>query len=308
VAFVVHANLDCEARWAGVALPAHVLERISLFGTLVAALAPADEREVEVWVPATVDPARLGLELPRPHVRVGNPPRAELVWADPGAKDANDRRRGLALAALAGARAVGSLAELAAALPAGPWVAKAPWTSAGRDRAFGDGAELAGELRVRVERLLARFGALIVEPWCERLIDVGVCARVDAAGSVTSHPPHGLAIDRRGGFAGIDLAPPALLPEESAQLAAAVGAAGAHLTALGYAGPFAVDAFAYRDADGARRFHPICEINARHTFGWVARALAARVGATRLGFGAPPPGATVLVAPTADDPTAAWCA
>ena len=133
MAFVVHANLDCEARWAGVALPAHVLERVSLFGILVAALAPDGERDVEVWVPAAVDPARLGLL--RPHVRVGTPPRADLAWADPGAKDANDRRRVLALAALPGARVVATVAELAAALPAGPWVAKAPWTSAGASAA-----------------------------------------------------------------------------------------------------------------------------------------------------------------------------
>jgi len=252
-----------------------------------------------VWVPAAVDPARLGLL--RPRLRVGTPPRADLAWADPAARHANDRRR------LPGARVVASVGELEAALPAGPWVAKAPWTSAGRDRAFGDGPLLAGEVRARAERLLARFGALVVEPWCDRIVDAGICARVDARGSVTSHPPHGLLVDRRGGFAGIDLAPPALLPEETAQLAAAVGAAGAQLAALGYAGPFALDAFAYAAA-GARRFRPICEINARHTFGWVARALAERVGATRLGFSAPPPGATVLVAPTADDPTSAWCA
>ena len=33
--FIVHANLDCEARWAGITLPARVQQRISLLGALV---------------------------------------------------------------------------------------------------------------------------------------------------------------------------------------------------------------------------------------------------------------------------------
>ena len=316
MAFVVHANLDCEAHWAGVPLPARVAARVSLYGALVAALAPREVAvgDVEVWLPAAVDAGRVGAAL-RPRLRVGTPPHADLAWADARARDANDRRRVLGIAALPGARVVATLDELAAHLGGGRaparWVCKAPWTSAGRDRAFGRGAELGGELRARVARLLARFGPLVFEPWCERIVDCGACARVDGAGVVTAHPPHGLLVDSRGGFAGIDLAPPALTGEERAQLATAVRAAGAMLAGLGYVGPYAVDAFAYRDdASGARRFHPVCEINARYSFGWVARALAERVGANRLGLGAgaPPHGATVLVAPTGDDPTAAWCA
>nr|MBA3819244.1 hypothetical protein [Deltaproteobacteria bacterium] len=56
-----------------------------------------------------------------------------------------------------------------------------------------------------------------------------------------------------------------------------------------------------------RHFHPLCEINARYSFGWIARGFAARTGATRLGFGAPPPGATELITPAADGVTA-WLA
>ena len=36
-------NLDCEARWAGVALPEPVLQRISLYAALFAACAPEPE-------------------------------------------------------------------------------------------------------------------------------------------------------------------------------------------------------------------------------------------------------------------------
>ncbi|HLL25209.1 MAG TPA: hypothetical protein VK427_23905, partial [Kofleriaceae bacterium] len=186
--FVVHANLDCEARWAGITLPHKVQRRISMLGPLVAALAPAD-RDVEVWVPATVDATRVQALVPTLHV--GTPPRADLAWADPLAKIVNDRRLALALAsehgvALPGARVITSVETLA-----GPWVAKAPWTAAGRDRCHGEGAATA-EQHTRLARLLETFGALVLEPWCERIVDVGVCATVAADGLVHAHPPHGL--------------------------------------------------------------------------------------------------------------------
>ena len=313
-AYVVHANLDCEATWAGVALPAIVQQRISLYGALVAALAPAGA-DVEVWVPAAIDAGRLRAApgwMP-PAVRVGAPPRADLRWAAPDARAANDRRLALAVArehgvALPGARELRELRELdelGVLAPAGSWVCKAPWSAAGRDRCHGEGAPTP-EQRTRLARLLARAGALVLEPWCDRLADAGVCARVAPGGRVTTEAPHGLVTDARGGFLGIDLAPPALEPHERAQLDALARAAGAALARLGYAGPFAIDAFAYRDGR-ARRFHPLCEINARYTFGWIARALAARLGARRLGFGPAPAGATALIAPAGDGVTA-WIA
>jgi hypothetical protein len=301
--FIVHANLDCEARWAGVVLPQKIQQRISLLGALVAWLAPAED--VEVWVPAAVDVQRLARPVT---VRVGVPPRADLAWADPLAKTVNDRRLALEVArthevALPGAKVITRAGDIDLA---GPWVTKAPWTAAGRDRCHGEGAPTA-EQQTRIGRLLETFGALVLEPWCERILDVGVCATVAADSLVVAHPPHGLVTDQRGGFLGIDLAPPPLEPEERAQLHLMVAAAGATLCDHGYVGPFAIDAFAYRDRDGARRFQPLCEINARFSFGWIARAIEQRTGATRLGFGEPPPGATILITP-GDDRVVAWSA
>lgn len=306
--FVIHANLDCEARWAGIALPESIQQRISLYGSLLTALAPAGAI-VEIWAPAEVDAGRLvtvpGLAVPM-MVR-GTPSRADLAWADPEAKAANDRRLALSIAeqhgcALPGAKVIHAVDDID--LP-GAWVCKAPWTAAGRDRCHGSGPPTA-EQRTRLARLLAKFGGLVLEPWCDRILDAGVCATVATDGMVTAHPAHGLVTDVRGTFAGIDLAPPALEPSERDQLATLVAAAGAALARLGYAGPFAIDAFAYRDGE-ARRFHPICEINARFTFGWIARALAGRVGATRLGLGPAPERARMLILPGNDGVTA-WCA
>jgi hypothetical protein len=296
---IIHANLDCEARWAGITLPAAVLSRISLYGTLVSALG---EGEIEIWTPAAVDPARVMLPW-SVALRTGTPARVDLAWAEATARDANDRRLALFVAALPGSRAIRSVDEidLSGSLVES-WIVKLPWTAAGRDRCRGTGPPTP-EQRTRIERLLAICGELVLEPWCDRILDVGVCATVDG----TTHPPHRLLSDARGGFVGIELAPPELLPAELAQLDAAVSVARPVLAATGYRGPFAIDAFAYRLPNGERRFHPVCEINARYSFGWIARALHARLDTTRLGFGPAPDGARVVIAP-GDDGVTAWIA
>jgi hypothetical protein len=305
-------NLDCEAQWAQVALPEPVLRRISLYATLFAACAPRDEPHA-IRVPAPVDPTRL-LATPGwtpPIVHTGAPQAIDLAWAAPSARGANDRSRTLAIAealgvALPGARVVGSLAELDAHVAGfgGRWVCKARWTSAGRDRAHGTGDRVEGELRARLGRMLARFGPLVFEPWLDRIADLGVCGEV-AGGEVTLAAPHRLITDERGRFVGIDLA--AVARAHADALAPVARAAALRLAAeTGYRGPFGVDAFVYRDGT-AHRLHPLCELNARFTFGRVAHALARRLGARRLGFDPPPAGATVLIAP-GDDGVTAWCA
>ena len=309
------ANLDCEARWAGVVLPAPVRQRISLYATLFAACADGDGPH-QLWAPAAVDPARL-VRHPGwtpPVVQTGAPPAAfDLAWADPAARDANDRSRALAIGqalgvALPGARVVASLDELDAAiagLAGRPWVCKARWTAAGRDRAHGTGSP-GGELRARLRRLLARFGPLVLEPWLDRVADLGVCGEIAGDGAVRVESPHRLLSDPRGGFDGIELAPD--LDPAITEAASATARAAAALVAeqTGYRGRFAVDAFVYRDGS-AHLLHPLCEINARHSFGWIAHALGRRLGIRRLGFDPAPPGATVLIAPGADRVTA-WCA
>lgn len=291
-------------------MPQHVARRVSAASALLAAFAPEGEA-VEIYSPAPVDAARIAL--PNVTMHTGTPKRWDLAWADPDAKAANDRRVAAALAhelqiALPSARVIGSLAELDAHLATVThhrWVCKAPWTAAGRDRAFGEGSTVSGEQRVYIGRLLERFGAVLFEPWLPRVLDIGVCAQLDRDGRVRAEPAHTLLSDPRGAFLGIDLAAPALQPDDQLLLANTVGAAGTALHCIGYSGPFTVDAFVYRD-DSGERLHALCELNARHTFGHVARALAARFGTRVLGFGAPPDRARVLVAPGADDPTTAW--
>ncbi|HEU4730875.1 MAG TPA: hypothetical protein VFT22_23430 [Kofleriaceae bacterium] len=313
-------NLDCEARWAGVALPAAVQRRISLYAALFAVCAPDDATPHHVWVPAPIDPRRLVAHAgwSPPTVRAGGapPPALDASWADPAARDANDRGRTLAIAqalgvALPGARLVGSLAELEAHARAfagattRPWICKARWTAAGRDRARGAGGAIGGELRRRRARMFERLGPLVFEPWLDRVADLGICGEIAATGAIRLAEPHRLITDPRGGFLGIELSP--IDRARAEPLESTARAAAARLAArTGDRGPFAIDAFVYRDA-GAHHLHPLCEINARHTFGWIARGLARRLGIRRLGFDAPPHGATVLIAP-GDDGVTAWCA
>lgn len=311
--FVIDANLDCEATWSGLALSPPVLARISLYGLLVAELAPRES--IELWTPSPVDRLRWrggGMI----SFKTGTPPRADLRWADPAAKAANDRRLARELGALPGSFVLESL-ERDHAWPAS-WVAKAVWSAAGRDRCRGTGAPNQ-EQRTRLSRLLAACGALVVEPWCERILDVGVCATV-TADDVKAEAPHGVIVDGRGGFLGIDLAAPPLEPAERDELVAQVQRAGAVLRGAGYTGPFAVDAFVHATpsaagapdgrgmaGDNRRRALHVCEINARYTFGWIARAYARRTGATKLGFSSAPERSSTLIDDRGDHVTA-WIA
>lgn len=251
------------------------------------------------------------------------------------ARAVNDRRFAAALSdqlgvAPPGARTITSLDELrqhleergAAASPTDQWICKAPLSAAGRDRVIAtgplsgqlDGVGPEAETARAVAHLLVRFGALTFEPWLHRAGDLGVCAVVRPGGAVEQRAPHTLLTNARGGFLGISQLPPPLSDAQRAQLTHTVSAAGAALHRAGYTGPYNLDAFLYRAASGELRLRPLCEINARISFGWVAAALAERHGFSELGFGAPPPDAskpaTLLVAPEQpDDPRgdgAAW--
>lgn len=203
----------------------------------------------------------------------------ERLWQlhpDPAvARRCNDRRFAFSLAvregwALPGARVIDSLGDLPTT---GTWIAKAPFSAAGRERVRFSGDEHGK----RLERLLARFGALVVEPWVERVLDLGCAGLV--ADRVDTFPPHRLEVDRSGVFraaiiddSGAAIADPAVLR----QVRDTAAAAGDALSAAGYRGAFSIDAYLWRDTNGALRLQRMSEINARLTFGLVARAAAER--------------------------------
>ena len=207
---------------------------------------------------------------------------------------------------LSDASAVTDLAgfERAVARVPGPWVLKPAWSAAGRGHLFGQGVPGPGDpLRARVGRLLQGQAWGLVEPWLPRALDAGWCGLL-AGGRLRAFGSHRLLIDERGRFRGVQLVKgdpraPGLTDAEHEALVAAAGRAASALALAGYDGPFGIDAM--RTVDG--RFVPLVELNARATFGLVARVLVERLslvepGATatlRFGAGAVPLG-------TADDP------
>ena len=188
--------------------------------------------------------------------------------------------------ALPGARVVASLAELDAHLatasrPRPRGSCKAPWTAAGRDRCVGAGARRPTS-RANADRAPARAAsARSCSSRGSIASSTSACARaIDRRRRRRpSHPPHRLTHRRRAaGSRGIELAAASLEPAERDQLADGRGAPAPRSHRAGYAGPFAIDAFAYCATTAARRrFHPLCELNARHTFGHVAHAVARQV-------------------------------
>jgi len=262
-------------------------------------------------------------------------PLCQAAWQWPVAEPAaamrgNDRFFCLALAqtldaGAPGAYRVHSLAAWRRAVAAigGPWVAKARFAAAGRWRARGEAHPSALAIR-QVARLLARHGALVLEPWFTRAGDFGVVA-LARAGDPAVLAAHRLLVDAAGGFCGIQTvarfagieAWDTLAVCERRRLVTVVGAVGRALAACGYLGPFGIDAWRFRHPDGSLGFHALGEINARMTFGLVARAMIDRLReplglggdqrvTLRLGRGAIPAQAVALLAPAPEDATCAW--
>lgn len=231
----------------------------------------------------------------------------DLLWslAPPSievARAASDRRLAHALAAelgvaLPGATTIASVDELRAHLavggadasPSGTWVVKAVVTAAGRERVRRAGATLDDATATRVARLCAQHGALVFEPWLDRLLDVAIGGVVLAGDRAVVLPPHRPWCDRAGVVRGVIVDDGRELDHGwRGELARVARAVAARLGALGYRGAFVVDGFVHRAAGGPR-LHPLCEINPRLTFGLCARAWSERAGAAVLGLGGPPP-------------------
>lgn len=241
----------------------------------------------------------------------------------------------------------------AAASPTGGWVVKAPLSAAGRDRYIHPGPKVpdtssspqnvpdtrsalgasnvpdtfSPAVRRRLEGLFMRHGPLLFEPWMERIEDFGLAAVLDAE-DLRVVGFHRLLVDPRGGFTGVELGARFAgleevlrgAPKEDRELwRRSVEGVAAALAEAGYTGPFGIDGYRHRTAGGTSRLHPLGEINARMTFGLVARCLAGRVGEAlgwpaatrvRLTVGRQAPGgqALMLLVPGEDGSPGAWLA
>lgn len=287
---LVIANLDAEFHWAQRAgqpvrpLSASVQTRISLYGTLLRALWPEAKR---LWTPAPVDPRCVrpvpGLAdvvwetgplpdhdarstntwaLAPPHVAPDADLRAAFVVNDKRATQTLAEQLGVAVPG--SARVYDRDGLLAVARQHEQWIVKAPYATAGRDRIRGSRDVLGDDERRRLDRLFSMPGPVLFEPWLPRTRDVG---RVFDA----QHAPQGTHAAHNapgGAFRGIEVGAPTAWPGRDLGRQVA-----AYLQKRGYHGPFGIDAFDTEHGPAV----PLCEINARHTFGHVAHALYDRV-------------------------------
>jgi hypothetical protein len=323
------ANLLCEDELARRTPSRETLQTVSGLATLLRVFAREGDH---LWTPAPVDSERVlpvpGLpilesgpiepadellawcETPQaaalrkqPRSLATDLPLHELLWHLPTAPPSivakvHHRAFHLQVAeelgcALPGARVVESLAELDRILASPPsaspsaWVVKAPLSASGRSRYIERKGPLLSDPKSRrtVERLFELHGPLLFEPWMERTADFGCSALLTESG-LRIVGFHRQMVDIKGQFAGIEL--PAEVQEIPVKEIANA------LRREGYVGPFGIDAWSYKNG-----FNPLGEINARMTFGLVARALAERLGIERLRlrFGAEAPaGAIPLLA------------
>ena len=287
---ILLGNLDCEWRMAQAqaarslpALPHAVRQRLSLFGTLLRIHAePGDE----LLLPTSVSPRCMravpGVPTPILGVLPGTLPDApwRVAWCPPGAaaQRTNARSFSFHLARRLGVLLPGTqLLETPAALgraafPAGPWVFKAAYAVAGRDHVHGSGGPPAPDVTRRIQRLIDAQGPGVLEPWVPRIEDFGYGSDAGV---------HGLEVDARGAFRGITVPGPSLDPAFEEAIDHTRAAVEHALRAEGHVGPYGIDAWTYRTAEGRAALHALGEVNARMTFGHVASAWCTRVG-TRL--------------------------
>ena len=134
--------------------------------------------------------------------------------------------------------------------------------------------------------MLRNQGALVVEPWLDRVVDLGVRLTIETPGAARIDGIGRELVDARGQYGGavIGRATQGLAPELARfvhgegrdprwldglweRVAAEVAA---ELEPSGYVGTIGVDAFIHRQASGEFRVRPVVELNTRVHMGHVA--------------------------------------
>ncbi len=171
---------------------------------------------------------------------------------------------------LDGAHEVHSLHQLAERIadrgPVARWVVKAEFGMSGRERLRGCGELTQQNCNWAVKRIESD-GAVFLEPWVERLDEVGIQLEVPRAGSPKLIGVTPMLGDGRGQYSGSWFATTEPDDETWAPAIEIARNAARRLQELGYFGPVGIDAMRYRAADGTTRIRPLQDINARWTMG-----------------------------------------
>ncbi|MGB7926349.1 MAG: hypothetical protein WCF57_24120 [Pyrinomonadaceae bacterium] len=177
---------------------------------------------------------------------------------------------GLALPGAATAATFEELRETVARAcpkPGDKWVVKCPFGFAARERVLGRGPIIEGPQAKWCERRLVKGETLIFQPWLESLREYGVVMEIAPGGELEIHGISDLQTNGAGTGTGYILGrPPA--PHRVRELESIASLVGARLFKEGYHGPVGIDALEH-----TRGLHPLLEINARYTMGFIALAV-----------------------------------
>jgi hypothetical protein len=174
-----------------------------------------------------------------------------------------------ALAGAGVARTVEELSEAAARACPGAqdkWVVKSPYGFAARDRVLGRGPRVEGAQAAWAVRRFARGESLVFQPWLEVVREYGVVCEVRGDGAHRVFGVSDLRTNGAGTGVGYVLGRPPS-PARMKELEAVAATVCARLHAEGYRGPAGIDALEH-----AGGLHPLLEVNARYTMGFVALA------------------------------------
>jgi hypothetical protein len=175
--------------------------------------------------------------------------------------------------ALPGSRVAATLEELQEALahicPAAgdKWVIKSPFGFAARDRVLGRGPLLDGPAATWTKRRLASRQKLLFQPWLDVVREYGVAMEILPAGEISILGISDLQTNGAGTGTGYLLGR-RVAPGRVAELEAMAEFVGTRLFLEGYTGPAGIDALEHKGG-----LHPLLEVNARYTMGFIALAV-----------------------------------
>ena len=178
---------------------------------------------------------------------------------------------------LPGACFVRSMADLDRVLtsptPPSGWLLKRPFGFSGRWRKTVTGP-LSPADTTWTRASMTRYGSgLQVEPMVTIDAEFALHGWIGTSGGMCTGEPTILQTGPDGAWAASEPAGPALGVDERRRLEVAAQRVAVALVAVGYHGPFGIDAFRWRDAE-RHRFHALGELNARFTMGWFGGMLA----------------------------------
>ena len=174
------------------------------------------------------------------------------------------------------------LAAIGHHLLTGQALLKAPMSYAGRGHLRVNAASEPARTRGWIDNTLASHGAVVVEPWLDRVLDFSALYEIKPGGAVSLVGLTRMENDAAGRFLGIRVSPKwgTLLDPEIAVFlfreARVMEIYQQEIPALlptllpGYVGPLGVDAMVHRQPSGALSLKPVVEMNVRMTLGRVA--------------------------------------